>query len=165
MGTIAEKLQAIINSKASIKSALESKGLTVGDDFSTYGELIRSLPVAGVDITSASEFVFNPTGLPISATNVQEAVAEICGYLPIACALDADSTGDRLVVNNNRVTLRDNLMLIIRTHLTLRESAAIVYNGTVRPLLNKDGTSALNIANGASFFAVFNEEKQEWYIL
>lgn len=165
MGTMAEKLQAIIDSKAAIKAALESKGLTVSEDFSTYGNLIRSLPVAGVDVTDASDFAFNSHNLPLSATNVQEAVAEICGFLPMLREADADSTTSKVVIKDTKLTLRDNLLLIIRITLPLTGSTTLEFNGTIRPLFNKDGTVAVNVASGASFMAVYNEAKQQWYIL
>lgn len=44
MGTTAQKLQAIIDSKADIKSAIESKDVTVGDaPLDEYGDKIRSI--------------------------------------------------------------------------------------------------------------------------
>ena len=44
MGTTAEKLQAILNSKADIKAAIESKDVTVGDaPLDEYGDKIRSI--------------------------------------------------------------------------------------------------------------------------
>ena len=45
MGTTAQKLQAIANSKAAIKSAIEAKGVSdVGDVLSTYATKIASIP-------------------------------------------------------------------------------------------------------------------------
>lgn len=44
MGTTAEKLQAILNSKAAIKAAIEAKGVeNVGDVLSTYPDAIASI--------------------------------------------------------------------------------------------------------------------------
>ena len=44
MGTVAQKLQAIIDSKADIKAAIESKNVTVGDaPLDEYGDKIRSI--------------------------------------------------------------------------------------------------------------------------
>lgn len=44
MGTVAQKLQAIIDSKADIKAAIESKDVTVGDaPLDEYGDKIRSI--------------------------------------------------------------------------------------------------------------------------
>ena len=44
MGTVAQKLQAIINSKADIKSAIESKGVPVADaPLDEYGDKIRNI--------------------------------------------------------------------------------------------------------------------------
>lgn len=44
MGTIAQKLQAILDSKADIKAAIESKNVPVGDaPLSDYGDKIRSI--------------------------------------------------------------------------------------------------------------------------
>lgn len=48
MGTTAQKLQAIANSKAAIKSAIEAKGVSdVGDVLSTYATKIASIPSGG----------------------------------------------------------------------------------------------------------------------
>ena len=45
MGTTTEKLQAILNSKAAIKAAIEAKGVeNVGDVLSTYAAAISSIP-------------------------------------------------------------------------------------------------------------------------
>ena len=43
MGTILEKLQAVLNSKNAIKSSLSSKGLSPTDELSTYAPLIDTL--------------------------------------------------------------------------------------------------------------------------
>ena len=48
MGTIADKLQAVVNSKAAIKAAIEAKGVAdVGDVLSAYPEKIASIPSGG----------------------------------------------------------------------------------------------------------------------
>ena len=48
MGTTTEKLQAILNSKAAIKAAIEGKGVeNVGDVLSTYAAAISSIPTGG----------------------------------------------------------------------------------------------------------------------
>ena len=48
MGTIADKLQAIVNSKVAIKAAIEAKGVAdVGDVLSAYPEKIASIPSGG----------------------------------------------------------------------------------------------------------------------
>lgn len=48
MGTTAQKLQAIQNSKAAIKSAIEAKGVSdVGDVLSTYATKIADIPTGG----------------------------------------------------------------------------------------------------------------------
>ena len=53
MGTVAQKLQAIINSKADIKSAIESKGVPVGNaPLDEYGDKIRR--IASTATTSQS---------------------------------------------------------------------------------------------------------------
>ena len=44
MGTTAQKLQKILDSKADIKAAIESKNVTVGDaPLDEYGDKIRSI--------------------------------------------------------------------------------------------------------------------------
>lgn len=47
MGTTAEKLQAVLNSKNAVKAALEELGFAVTDDFSTYADFIK---VLGIDL-------------------------------------------------------------------------------------------------------------------
>lgn len=48
MGTTAQKLQAVLNSKAAIKAAIEAKGVAdVGDVLSTYAEKIASISSGG----------------------------------------------------------------------------------------------------------------------
>ena len=48
MGTTAQKLQALANSKAAIKAAIEAKGVSdVGNVFSTYATKIASIPSGG----------------------------------------------------------------------------------------------------------------------
>lgn len=48
MGTTADKLQAILNSKNDIKAAIEEKGVSdVGDVLSTYADKIRSISTGG----------------------------------------------------------------------------------------------------------------------
>lgn len=48
MGTTAQKLQAVVNSKAAIKAAIEAKGVAdVGDVLSTYPEKIASISSGG----------------------------------------------------------------------------------------------------------------------
>ena len=48
MGTTAQKLQAVVNSKAAIKAAIEAKGVAdVGDVLSAYPEKIASIPSGG----------------------------------------------------------------------------------------------------------------------
>lgn len=165
MGTMADKLQAIINSKTAIKEALVSKGAVVGDRLATYATAIRSLKVAGVDITKLADFTFTPTGTVLNATDGQNAIAELSEYVPVCCTLDVDSSVTRLVVNNTKITLRDNLILIIRTHLTLDQHASIVFNGTAKEAFNKDGTPELNIANNASFMVIYNAETDRWCVL
>lgn len=49
MGTTTEKLQAILNSKTDIKSALNTKyGITVGDKLSDWGNTIRNFAITNV---------------------------------------------------------------------------------------------------------------------
>lgn len=48
MGTTAQKLQALANSKAAIKAAIEAKGVSdVGNVFSTYATKISQIPSGG----------------------------------------------------------------------------------------------------------------------
>ena len=48
MGTIADKLQAVVNSKAAIKAAIEAKGVAdVGDVLSAYPDKIASISSGG----------------------------------------------------------------------------------------------------------------------
>lgn len=50
MGTTAQKLQAIANSKAAIKAAIEAKGVTgVGDVLADYATKISEIPSGGGD--------------------------------------------------------------------------------------------------------------------
>ena len=56
MGTIAQKLQAVVNSKAAIKAAIEAKGVAdVGDVLSAYPEKIASIPSGGAWTGHADE--------------------------------------------------------------------------------------------------------------
>ena len=56
MGTIADKLQAVVNSKAAIKAAIEAKGVAdVGDVLSAYPEKIASIPSGGAWTGHADE--------------------------------------------------------------------------------------------------------------
>lgn len=55
MGTTAEKLQAILTSKAAIKTAIEDKGVTVGNaPLDEYAGLIGSIPSSGGDTSDAT---------------------------------------------------------------------------------------------------------------
>ena len=50
MGTTAQKLQAALNSKAAIKTAIEDMGVTdVGDVLANYPDKIRSIKTGVVD--------------------------------------------------------------------------------------------------------------------
>lgn len=54
MGTTTEKLQAILNSKTDIKSALNTKyGITVGDKLSDWGNTIRNFAITNVTTPSS----------------------------------------------------------------------------------------------------------------
>lgn len=56
MGTTAQKLQAVVNSKAAIKAAIEAKGVAdVGDVLSTYAEKIASISSGGAWTGHADE--------------------------------------------------------------------------------------------------------------
>ena len=58
MGTTAQKLQAIVDSKADIADAIEEKGGTVPAKLSEYGDAIRDLPSGGGDEEPADvEFI------------------------------------------------------------------------------------------------------------
>lgn len=55
MGTTADKLQAILNSKSDIKSAIEEKGVSVGNTpLRGYGDKIREIEVNDTSTTSQS---------------------------------------------------------------------------------------------------------------
>ena len=56
MGTTAQKLQAILDSKADIASAIEEKGGTVPTKLSDYGDAIRALP-SGPEELADVEFI------------------------------------------------------------------------------------------------------------
>ena len=56
MGTTAQKLQAILDSKADIASAIEEKGGTVPTKLSDYGDAIRALP-SGPEEPADVEFI------------------------------------------------------------------------------------------------------------
>ena len=57
MGTVAEKLNKVLRTKADIKAAITEKGQNVGDVFSTYADKIRAIEtgkdVSGVTATAA----------------------------------------------------------------------------------------------------------------
>ena len=56
MGNIAQKLQAVVNSKAAIKAAIEAKGVAdVGDVLSAYPDKIASIPSGGTWTGHADE--------------------------------------------------------------------------------------------------------------
>lgn len=56
MGTTAQKLQAVLNSKAAIKAAIEAKGVAdVGDVLSAYPDKIASIPSGGAWTGHADE--------------------------------------------------------------------------------------------------------------
>ena len=56
MGTTAQKLQAVVNSKAAIKAAIEAKGVAdVGDVLSTYADKIASISSGGAWTGHADE--------------------------------------------------------------------------------------------------------------
>lgn len=100
MGTTTEKLQAALDSKQAVQTALEEKGLEVTDDFSTYGNLIGELENTSDSTATSGDIIegavaytasgrtvgtFSPTGGNISydnttskmsATTVQDAIDE-----------------------------------------------------------------------------------------
>lgn len=56
MGTTAQKLQAVLNSKAAIKSAIEAKGVKdVGDVLSTYADKIKSIKTGVIEWTGHAD--------------------------------------------------------------------------------------------------------------
>ena len=57
MGTIVQKLQNIVNSKADIKAAIEEKGVTVGDTvLSEYGDKIREIQLTRDTSTTSNNY-------------------------------------------------------------------------------------------------------------
>ena len=101
MGTTTEKLQAALESKEAIQTALENQGLEVTDDFSTYADLINELENTSDATATSSDIVegavaytatgrtvgtFEPkaenitydnTGSGMEATNTQDAIDEL----------------------------------------------------------------------------------------
>lgn len=67
MGTIADKLQKLITTKADIKSALIEKGVTdVTNEFDTYGDAIRSIETGGAGILDYTVVFKNEDGENLS---------------------------------------------------------------------------------------------------
>lgn len=58
MGTTAQKLQAIVDSKVDIASAIEERGGTVPATLAEYGDAIRNLPSGGDDQREQADVVF-----------------------------------------------------------------------------------------------------------
>ena len=57
MGSIAQKLQNIIDSKAAISAAIEAKGGTVPQELSGYGPAISALPSGGGSSDLANKLI------------------------------------------------------------------------------------------------------------
>lgn len=163
MGSLADKLQKLAETKSAIKAALQNKGLTATNQFSTYADLIASLPVAGVDVVDLSKFKYNPTGTILTSTTGQDAITELSNIIPIICESELDSSYNRLVISKPRVTLRDNLILICRTNLTLNTEIDIVYNGDVKPLYNSLGERNITVQKGCILVMSYNESTGRWY--
>lgn len=102
MGTTADKLQAALDSKEAVQTALEEKGLDVTDDFSTYASLISDElentsdatadesmilegavaytatgRTTGTYVPSGDNTAYDNTNSGLEATNVQDAIDEI----------------------------------------------------------------------------------------
>lgn len=91
MGTVAQKLQAIINSKADINAAIESKDVTVGDaPLAEYGDKIRSINSRAT--TSQNYCVGRwpawPTDAP-GATRVDGSIALALDWYPVLIDMSA----------------------------------------------------------------------------
>lgn len=68
MGTTAQKLQNIIDSKAAISAAIEAKGGTVPTELTGYGPAIEALPSGGSDLYKTM-FLANLSGGEFSVTS------------------------------------------------------------------------------------------------
>jgi len=73
MGTISDKLQAVLGSKAAIKAAIIAKGGSAGDVLSQYASAIENLPSGGDDSLMLGLFGvsdYNLEDLPSTITSV-----------------------------------------------------------------------------------------------
>lgn len=103
MGTTADKLNLLLNSKADIKAALVEKGQTVSDVFSEYGDKIRAIQT-GVELPALSN--------PASASEIGE------GYEAINAAGERMvGTGELAVSLAPELTAQDTLIADIMAAL------------------------------------------------
>lgn len=76
MGTIAQKLQAILDSKSDIKDAIEAKGVTVGDaPFDEYADLIGDISGGQQEVPEKDVNFYDYNGHRIASYTIAEAKA------------------------------------------------------------------------------------------
>ena len=106
MGTTAQKLQAILDSKADIASAIEEKGGVVPDKLSDYGDAIRNLPTGETEQPDVEFIDYN--GRTLHRYTFEEALAlEAMPELPSNKEFETDfiqATGHDSIANED-VTL------------------------------------------------------------
>ena len=127
MGTTAQKLQAILDSKADIASAIEEKGGTVPTKLSDYGDAIRNLPTGGT-VQPDVEFIdydgrtlYSYTFAEASALEEMPGLPTRTGFINEGWNYDlpeltgAAVAGKRVIVGCTYITDDD----ITRIHITL----------------------------------------------
>jgi len=82
MGTTAQKLQNIIDSKAAISAAIEAKGGTVPQELSGYGPAIEALPSGGSDVAAK---IVDKTVTEVTAADLS-GITSIGNYAFFGCS-------------------------------------------------------------------------------
>ena len=114
MGTTLEKLQAVQNSKDAIKAALEDKGLSPSDVFSTYSGLISELENTS-DATATSESILEgETAYTAEGLTTGTAV----GGIPIVTTAGSGSAYTATVSNFSSLVAGKKITIIPHTTST-----------------------------------------------
>lgn len=132
MGTTADKLQAVLNSKEAIKTSLENKGMEPTDELSTYAGMIDELENTSDATADASTIMegavaYTATGRTVGAFSP---TAENITYDNSASGLEATTTQEAI----------DELVETKYTHPTYTAKSSGLYKVTV------DGTGHVSAA-------------------
>ena len=153
--SIATKLAKLKTIKQDIKSALEEKGQTPSNVFSTYANNIRAIEIGGsceITIPSVTDLVVSEKGI---ATWSAPDITSLAEYNPVISYLVSVNDGESVETNDTTLNLRlllndgtNNISVVVKALLTNNKytSTTIEYSKPTEAITTLSATLTENLS-------------------